>query len=68
VPTRCLLCRDDRLFPAAWLRRVVRERLGIVPDEMDGGHTPALSHPEELVRRLEAYRADVRRTRDPARV
>jgi pimeloyl-ACP methyl ester carboxylesterase len=56
VPTRYLLCRNDRLFPPAWVRRVVRDRLGIVPDEMDSGHTPALSHPDELVRRLEEYR------------
>jgi pimeloyl-ACP methyl ester carboxylesterase len=59
VPTRFLLCRDDRFFPAAFQRRVVRERLGIVPDEMDGGHLPALSHPKELVARLEAYRAEL---------
>ena len=38
------------------MRRVVRERLGIVPDEMDGGHLPALARPRELVERLEAYR------------
>ena len=54
-----LLCRNDRLFPPEWVRRVVRDRLGITPDEMDSGHTPALSHPRELVQRLEAYRADV---------
>lgn len=59
VPTRFLLCRHDRLFPPAWLRRVVRDRLGIDPDEIDSGHTPALSHPSELVQRLEAYRAQV---------
>jgi pimeloyl-ACP methyl ester carboxylesterase len=56
VPTRFLLCRDDRFFPAEFQRRVVKERLGITPDEMDGGHLPALSHPKELVDRLEAYR------------
>jgi pimeloyl-ACP methyl ester carboxylesterase len=56
VPTRFLLCRDDRFFPAEFQRRVVRERLGIVPDEMGGGHLVALSRPEELVERLEAYR------------
>jgi pimeloyl-ACP methyl ester carboxylesterase len=55
VPTRFLLCRDDRLFPAAFQRRVVRQRLGIVPDEMDGGHLPALSRPVELADRLQAY-------------
>ena len=57
VPTRFLLTRQDRFFPAAFQRRVVQERLGFAPDEMDGGHLPALSRPEELVRRLEAYRA-----------
>ena len=56
VPTRFLLCRDDRFFPAAFMRRVVRERLGITPDEMDGGHLPALARPSELAERLEMYR------------
>jgi pimeloyl-ACP methyl ester carboxylesterase len=55
VPTRFLLCRDDRCFPAPFMRRVVRERLGIAPDEMDGGHLPALARPAELVDRLLAY-------------
>ena len=59
VATRVLLCRDDRLFPAAFLRRVSRERLGITPDELPGGHTPALSRPKELADRLEAYEADL---------
>jgi Alpha/beta hydrolase family len=57
VPTRFLLCRDDRFFPAPFQRRVVRERLGIEPDEFPSGHLPALSRPKELVDRLEAYRA-----------
>lgn len=48
VPTRVLLCRDDRLLPPDHLRRVARERLGVTPDEIDGGHTPALSRPGEL--------------------
>lgn len=56
VPTRFLLCRDDRFFPAAFMRRVARDRLGITPDEMAGGHLPALSRPEDLADRLEAYR------------
>lgn len=55
VPTRFVLCRDDRFFPADFQRRVVRARLGFDPDEMPGGHLPALAHPDELVRRLEAY-------------
>ena len=48
VPTRFLLCRDDRLFPADFQRRVVRERLGFDPDEMHGGHLPALARPHDL--------------------
>ena len=59
VPTRYLLCRDDRAFPADWLRGVVQERLGFAPDEIDGGHCAYLSRPRELAERLEAYRADV---------
>jgi pimeloyl-ACP methyl ester carboxylesterase len=55
VPTRFLLCRQDRLLPAEFLRRVVRERLGIDPDEIDSGHCVALSRPRELAERLEAY-------------
>jgi pimeloyl-ACP methyl ester carboxylesterase len=58
VLTRVLLCCDDRLFPAAFLRRVARERLGIRPDEIDGGHTPGLSRPKELAERLEAFAAE----------
>ena len=59
VPTRVLLCREDRLFPAGFLRRVARERLGITPDEIEGGHTPALSRTEQLADRLQAYAAQV---------
>ena len=48
VPTRFLLCRHDRLFPAPFQRRLAAERLGITPDEIDGGHLPALARPAEL--------------------
>lgn len=59
VPTRFLLCRDDRFFPADFQRRIVRERLGITPAEMDSGHLPAFGHPKELVRALEEFRAEL---------
>lgn len=59
VPTRFLLCRDDRFFPAAFQRVVVSDRLGFVPDEMGGGHLPALARPGELVEWLERYRAEL---------
>lgn len=56
VPTHFIVCRNDRFFPADWLRGVVRDRLGIEPDELDSAHTPALSHPIELVELMESYR------------
>jgi hypothetical protein len=52
-----LTCRDDLLLPANFMRRVVRERLGIAPDEIDGGHCVALSRPKELADRLAGYLA-----------
>jgi pimeloyl-ACP methyl ester carboxylesterase len=48
VPTRFLLCRDDRFFTPEFMRGVVRDRLGITPDEIDGGHAPMLARPKEL--------------------
>ena len=59
VPTRFLLCRDDRLFPAGFMRRVARDRLGITADEIDGSHCVALSRPAELADRLESFRTAV---------
>jgi pimeloyl-ACP methyl ester carboxylesterase len=55
VPTRYLLCRDDRMFPPEWAGRHARERLGIEPDEIDGGHYISLRRPRELADRLAAY-------------
>src|SRR5215469_15543389 len=43
VPTKVILCKDDRCFPAAFMRRLAQERLGIVPDEVPGCHCVALS-------------------------
>jgi pimeloyl-ACP methyl ester carboxylesterase len=57
VPTRFVLPRDDRCFEAAWMRGVVLERLGILPDEIDGGHCVMLSRPRELADLLEGYAA-----------
>jgi len=59
VPTRYVLCRNDRLFPPEWTRRIVKERLGITPDEIDSGHCAALSRPKELVDLLEAFRTEL---------
>ena len=55
VPARALACRDDRLFPAPFMRRIDRERLGIAADEMNGGHCVALARPAELAERFLAF-------------
>ncbi|MER7458848.1 alpha/beta hydrolase [Micromonospora sp. NPDC126480] len=55
VPTKVLIAREDRFFPADFQRRVAADRLGITPDEIDGCHAVALSHPEQLADRLTAY-------------
>ncbi|HEU5158987.1 MAG TPA: alpha/beta hydrolase [Streptosporangiaceae bacterium] len=55
VPTKFVLCREDRFFPPHFFRRLVAERLGIVPDEIASGHCPALSRPRELADLLDSY-------------
>jgi pimeloyl-ACP methyl ester carboxylesterase len=55
VPTRVIACRNDRLFPLEFMRRLARERLGVEVDVIDSGHLPALSRPKELAERLAAY-------------
>ncbi|MFY0408167.1 alpha/beta fold hydrolase [Solicola sp. PLA-1-18] len=57
VPTRVLVGRDDRVFPLDFMRRVVRERLGTDPDEIDGGHTMFIADPSGVADRLEGYLA-----------
>ena len=52
MPTRFILATKDRFFPPDFQRRVVRERLGIEPDEIDSGHLPALAEPYELAAML----------------
>jgi hypothetical protein len=43
--TRYLLCRDDRMFAAAWARRLARQRLGSTPMRWPVGNTSPLSRP-----------------------
>ena len=58
VPTRFLVCSEDRSIPPDLMRRVARDRLGIVPDEIATGHMPMLARPRELADRLDAYSQD----------
>ena len=67
VPTRYVLCTEDRFFPAAFSRRLVDERLGIVPDEIEAGHCVALSRPVELADLLDGYVLDGEDGSDPAK-
>jgi hypothetical protein len=55
VPTRFVLCTEDRFFPPGFMRRVVADRLGLVPDEIAAGHAVALSRPKELADLLASY-------------
>ena len=52
IPTRYVLCLRDRLFQPGFVRRMVAERLGIEPEEIDAGHCVALSRPKELAELL----------------
>lgn len=60
VSTRFVLPTNDRFFPADFQRPVVRERLGIEPDEIATGHLPALAVPQELAAMLLRYEAETR--------
>ncbi len=48
IPLHVIAGRDDRFFPLELQRRVARERLGVDPVVVPGGHLAALSHPVEL--------------------
>lgn len=59
VPTRCIIGTEDRFFPPAFLRRLAADRLGVVPDEIAGGHCMTLSRPNELATMLHGYADEV---------
>jgi hypothetical protein len=60
VPTRFVLCTEDRFFPPEFMRRLVAGRLGVVPDEIAAGHAVALSRPKELADLFASYSAAAR--------
>jgi pimeloyl-ACP methyl ester carboxylesterase len=55
IPTRFVLCAEDRFFPPGFMRRVVAERIAVEPDEIAAGHCVALSRPKELADLLIRY-------------
>jgi len=52
VPCSSIVCAADRTIQPAWSRRVARERLGLEPIELDGGHCPHVSRPGALAQVL----------------
>ena len=50
VPLTVVVGRDDRFFPADFQVRLARERAGVEPVVLPGGHLIALAQPEALVR------------------
>jgi pimeloyl-ACP methyl ester carboxylesterase len=46
--TQYVLAQADLAVNPAWARWVARERLGVVPVELPGGHSPFLARPRDL--------------------
>lgn len=55
MPTRFVLCTEDRFLPPSFMRKVVSMRLRVIPDEIAAGHCVALSRPEKLTGMLVGY-------------
>ena len=53
VPAAYVVCRDDHAVNPAWGREAARNRLGVTPLEIDGGHSPFITRPAELADLLE---------------
>lgn len=54
VESRSIVCRSDRAINPVWVRAAARERLGVEPIELDGGHAPFLTRAVELARLLDS--------------
>lgn len=55
LPTKAILGRDDGFFPPDFMRRQIRDRLGIEPDEIPGGHYLTISQPDAVAEQLDRY-------------
>ncbi len=58
IPVDVVAGRDDRFFPLELQQRVARERLGVEPIVVPGGHLAALSQPRELAAAIAACLAN----------
>jgi pimeloyl-ACP methyl ester carboxylesterase len=55
VPIHVITGADDRFFPADFQVRVAKERLGVTPDVIPGGHLVALANPTGVADLLVSY-------------
>jgi pimeloyl-ACP methyl ester carboxylesterase len=55
-PSTYVLPRQDRTLRPEWMSKVARDRLGVEPVEIDGGHFPHVSRPDVLADILEGCR------------
>jgi hypothetical protein len=53
VPASSVIATGDRAVAPVYLQRVARDRLGVEPVEIAGGHSPFLARPAELATVLE---------------
>ncbi len=54
VETMSVVCAEDRVVDPGWSRRIARERLGVEPIDLQGGHSPFLTRPAALADELMA--------------
>jgi pimeloyl-ACP methyl ester carboxylesterase len=52
LPISYILCQDDRVLSPIGARLMVEDRLGVIPLELPGSHSPFLSRPEALAKLL----------------
>jgi pimeloyl-ACP methyl ester carboxylesterase len=52
VRSAYIMCADDRTVTPAWVRSAARQRLGVTPVELPGGHCPHVSRPAQLAEAL----------------
>lgn len=62
--TNAILATGDQFFPAPFMRRQIRDRLGIEPIEIAGGHYAPLSQPNAVAAALLHIASDVTAERD----
>jgi Alpha/beta hydrolase family len=59
VPIRVLTGAQDRFFPADFQQTVARDRLGVEPDLVPGGHLASLSQPRSIADYLDRLPAQL---------